>query len=800
MFLKGVYHYLISVLLFSQFFNIHTFSSYKLTIKRNYIKMNMESKTITNQNLESVAPKLEWDEEKGVWKGDSAPSLDHSLSTLPDPLYLFGYGSLVWRPGDLLQQFPSFKCRCFGYKRLFAQRSTDHRGIPAFPGLVATLVHENHLIKVGLLDHLKDNLNIEVEEPSSTTTTTTTTTTIPSTSESVSNVSTIGVVYMIEDRTQINALIKELDYREKGGYQRHLIKLRLLEDTPHHVKGDIVQGLVYTGSEMNPNFFLPTDITSSSSSSSPLVSLDTSRLVDIITYAHGPSGPNDQYLFQLSAWFEENGLLQEDRHLALLNTGVKLRNVNKMDNSMNTGSIIGKPYRQQPQLRLLGWGSDQYKQITQPDSKGDNTFIPENEHDQYQMPIEIDIKFVSESIYGHGYGESEEEKGIQAETPSTDAEILDTDIDMKMEGEGVNRVYAGGAFSAILRADGHLMLWGCNDEGQLLSPSTTTTRMNGVKDVALGHAHVLCINDHGLLSWGDNSHGQTVVPAAISADKKDLNGATIQVQSISAGLRHSAAVTKSGDLYTWGSNKHHQCISSDSAIEDNLRMREVACGAKHTVCVSECGRVFIAGSGPAVTAIKTDNTDSMSDNGSNNLIEVDLTSIYHTNGSKVKWVHATTGWSHVIVRGVDTAGNTITAAWGRCDMGQIPFSSDFTGSATSISSGYTAPVQLASLPNGEFVHEVWCGSEFSAATNRYGQLFMTGWNEHGNLGIDSVSGSDVNGHKKSKDSIGWQPVSDAEGKQVFLNHYPMHRSFAAGGGHCLCLAFGSSSSIRNSGI
>ena len=162
MFLKGVYHYLISVLLFSQFFNIHTFSSYKLTIKRNYIKMNMESKTITNQNLESVAPKLEWDEEKGVWKGDSAPSLDHSLSTLPDPLYLFGYGSLVWRPGDLLQQFPSFKCRCFGYKRLFAQRSTDHRGIPAFPGLVATLVHENHLIKVGLLDHLKDNLNIEI--------------------------------------------------------------------------------------------------------------------------------------------------------------------------------------------------------------------------------------------------------------------------------------------------------------------------------------------------------------------------------------------------------------------------------------------------------------------------------------------------------------------------------------------------------------------------------------------------------------------------------------------------------------
>ena len=753
--------------------------------------MNMESKTIENQNLESVTPKLEWDEVKGVWKGDAAPSLDHSLSTLPDPLYLFGYGSLVWRPGDLLQQFPSFKCRCFGYKRLFAQRSTDHRGIPTFPGLVATLVHQNHLMKVGLLDHLKDNVDVEVEVPS----TTTTTTTIPTITEPISNVSTIGVVYMVEDRSQINALIKELDYREKGGYQRHLIQLRLLEDTPHHVKGDVVQGLVYTGSEFNPNFFLPTDTassiitslppstSSSSSSSSPLVSLDTSRLVDIITYAHGPSGPNDQYLFQLSAWFEANGLLQQDSHLALLSTGVQRRNIGIMN--MNTSSTSSMKRKQQgQQLRLLGWGSDQYKQITQPSSQSqgnhDNaitSITSEQEHDQYDLPVEIDIKF--ETLEG--------EVDIETETPTTDVE----DLDMKeMEWGAMNRVYAGGAFSALLRTDGRLMLWGCNDEGQILSPSPTM--MDGVKDVALGHAHVVCINNHGVLSWGDNSHDQTVVPAAISADREDVDGfgtgVANKVKSVSAGLRHSAAVTESGDLYTWGSNKHHQCLSSSSKIEGNVRMREVACGAKHTVCVSECGRVFITGSGPAITAIMTDNTDTSSNDGSSNgLIEVDLTSIVHTKGSGVKWVHVTSGWSHVIVRGVDTEGNTVTAAWGRCDMGQIPIISDSATSLTSRSNSCAPPTQLAYLPNGEVVHEVWCGSEFSAVTDRYGQLYMSGWNEHGNLGINSNTNTNINIHD-NKDSIGWQPVLDAEGKQVCLNHYPMNQAFAAGGGHCLCLA------------
>lgn len=86
----------------------------------------------------------QWDAENGVWMGDMATSDD----VLPTPLYMFGYGSLLWRPGDLLCDFPSHSCICSGWQRIFAQRSSDHRGSPEFPGFVATLVEASYLDSV----------------------------------------------------------------------------------------------------------------------------------------------------------------------------------------------------------------------------------------------------------------------------------------------------------------------------------------------------------------------------------------------------------------------------------------------------------------------------------------------------------------------------------------------------------------------------------------------------------------------------------------------------------------------------
>lgn len=106
--------------------------------------------------------------------------------------WLFGYGSLIWRPGfDFIDAQPA---RLPGYARRFWQGSHDHRGVPEAPGRVVTLI----------------------EEPAE---------------------ECHGMAYLIEGEVVADTF-EQLDYREKNGYERIVADL-------HLATGETVRGLVY---------------------------------------------------------------------------------------------------------------------------------------------------------------------------------------------------------------------------------------------------------------------------------------------------------------------------------------------------------------------------------------------------------------------------------------------------------------------------------------------------------------------------------------------------------------------------
>ena len=151
-------------------------------------------------------------------------------------VWVFGYGSLIWRPS-----FPFVEKRraaIVGFARRLWQGSDDHRGVPGALGRVVTLV--------------------------------------PMPGERC-----VGVAYLIADH-EADAVLAHLDHREKNGYQR--VRVDLHEDHPEGTRV-FAQGIVFVADSTNENFL----------GDAPL-----DAIVHQVRHSRGPSGDNAEYVLELS--------------------------------------------------------------------------------------------------------------------------------------------------------------------------------------------------------------------------------------------------------------------------------------------------------------------------------------------------------------------------------------------------------------------------------------------------------------------------------------------------------------------
>ncbi|MFK7914123.1 MAG: gamma-glutamylcyclotransferase [Pseudomonadales bacterium] len=118
--------------------------------------------------------------------------------------WLFGYGSLIWRPD--FEFLDAARATLPNYARKFWQGSHDHRGVPEAPGRVVTLI----------------------DAPGS---------------------DCGGMAYQISEATSA-AILSALDHREKNGYERRTVTLTLPDR--EHTR---ISALVYLGAPGNFAWF-----------------------------------------------------------------------------------------------------------------------------------------------------------------------------------------------------------------------------------------------------------------------------------------------------------------------------------------------------------------------------------------------------------------------------------------------------------------------------------------------------------------------------------------------------------------
>ncbi|GMF49997.1 unnamed protein product [Phytophthora fragariaefolia] len=161
----------------------------------------------------------------------------------------------------------------------------------------------------------------------------------------------------------------------------------------------------------------------------------------------------------------------------------------------------------------------------------------------------------------------------------------------------------------VAAVSGEVVGWGTAFYGELPGPSAVADVGERCRAVACGSNHVLALTVSGrVVAWGWNASGQAAAPSSekvvhVPAQVK----MPVQVEQVVAGGKHSLAVDSGGRVWAWGSNDcgqlgigaevETQHVPTSAVLPAALRVRHAAAGWAHSALVSTTGDVLTFGWG-----------------------------------------------------------------------------------------------------------------------------------------------------------------------------------------------------------